>query len=115
MLAPIKCNTKLLNAVIESVLLINAGEEIINKSVWEEGRYCPTPTIIEAAMALYNGHAVSEISRSDASAINLSETSAAVTSIINDSKNGHLCLQHGDRQHEGLGLHGLDHAHQRHR
>lgn len=87
-LAPIKCNTKLLNAVIESILTINAGEEIINKSIWEEGRYCPTPTIIEAAMALYNGHSVSEISRSDASAINLSETSAAVTSIINDSKNG---------------------------
>lgn len=88
LLVPIKCNTKLLNSVIESVLLLNADEESINKSDWEDGRYCPTPTIIEAARALYNGHAVSEISRSDASAINLSETSDAISSIVTDSKNG---------------------------
>jgi len=37
-------------------------------------------------MALYNGHSVSEISRSDASAINLSETSDAVSEIIRVSK-----------------------------
>ncbi len=53
---------------------------------WENGRYCPTPTIIEAAMALYNGHSVSEISRSDASAINLSQTSDAISKIIRLSK-----------------------------
>ena len=87
-LVPIKCNSKLLNSVLENVLILNSGEESINKSDWEAGRYCPTPTIIEAAMALYNGHAVSEISRSDASAINLSETSEAIASIINDSKVG---------------------------
>ena len=32
-------------------------------------------------MALYSGHAVGEISRSDASAINLSRTSEAITQI----------------------------------
>ena len=53
---------------------------------WESGRYCPTPTIIEAARALYNGHAVSEISRSDASAINLTKTSDAISEIIRISK-----------------------------
>jgi len=37
-------------------------------------------------MALYNGHSVSEISRSDASAINLSETSDAISEIIRYSK-----------------------------
>lgn len=88
LLKPITCNKTLLNKVIESVLLLNSGDVRINKTDWEAGRYCPTPTIIEAAMALYNGHTVSEISRSDASAINLSETSAAITTIINDSKKG---------------------------
>ncbi len=58
----------------------------IDPTQWESGRYQPTPTIIEAAMALYNGHSVSEISRSDASAINLSETSDAVSEIIRLSK-----------------------------
>jgi len=53
---------------------------------WESGRYCPTPTIIEAALALYSGHSVAEISRSDASAINLSRTSESISSIIDTSK-----------------------------
>ena len=37
-------------------------------------------------MALYNGHSVSDISRSDASAINLSQTSDAISEIIRSSK-----------------------------
>ena len=61
------------------------GEDIDSKH-WEQGRYCPTTTIIEAALALYSGHSVSEISRSDASAINLSQTSESISSIIRSSK-----------------------------
>jgi len=41
-------------------------------------------------MALYAGHSVSEISRSDASAINLSLTSDAVKAIIQKSKNENI-------------------------
>jgi hypothetical protein len=66
----IKTNPLLLEQVIKDVLSFAEGEEI-NYKTWEAGRYSPTPTIIEAAMALYNGHSVSEISRSDAAAINL--------------------------------------------
>ena len=82
---PIKCNEELLNQIIDDVLQFVDGNEII-PSQWESGRYQPTPTIIEAAMALYNGHSVSEISRSDASAINLSQTSDAISEIIQTSK-----------------------------
>lgn len=85
LLLPIKCNVKLLGQVIEDVLRFTEGVEIDPKQ-WELGRYCPTPTIIEAAMALYNGHLVSDISRSDASAINLSLTSEAISEIICSSK-----------------------------
>ena len=49
---------------------------------WEGGRYCPTPTIVEGAMALYRGHSVAEISRSDAGAVNLQQTSSTVAGII---------------------------------
>ena len=38
---------------------------------WEDSGYKPTPTIVEAAQALYQGHKVEEISRSDAGAKNL--------------------------------------------
>jgi hypothetical protein len=84
-LLPIKCNVDLLDQVISTVLLF-AENVKIDREQWENGRYCPTPTIIEAAMALYNGHSVSDISRSDASAINLSETSDAISEIIRSSK-----------------------------
>jgi hypothetical protein len=85
LLLPIKSNIGLLDKVIEDVLCFSEGSEI-NRTQWEQGRYCPTPTIIEAAMALYNNHSVEDISRSDASAINLSQTSDAVSSIIRSSK-----------------------------
>ena len=85
LLSPIKSNVELLGKVIEDVLCFCEGENI-DRTLWEQGRYCPTPTIIEAAMALYNNHSVKDISRSDASAINLSETSDAISTIIRASK-----------------------------
>jgi len=53
---------------------------------WENSGYKPTPTIIEAAQALYRGHGVAEISRSDSGAINLSRTAAAILRIIETSR-----------------------------
>ena len=89
---PIKCNANLLGQVIANVLVLTQGYEI-DSVQWENGRYCPTPTIIEAAMALYGGHSVEEISRSDAGAINLRETSDAVSHIIAHSKeNSHKSI-----------------------
>jgi hypothetical protein len=85
LIIPINCNVELLGQVIDNVLLL-ADDVNIDRAQWEGGRYHPTPTIIEAAMALYNGHSVSDISRSDASAINLSDTSDAISEIISASK-----------------------------
>jgi len=85
LLFPIKTNVAKLGSVIQSVLNVADGNNI-DRAEWENGRYCPTPTIIEAAMALYNNHSVAEISRSDASAINLSKTSGAITDIIRTSR-----------------------------
>ena len=85
LLYPIKSNVAQLGKVISHVLSFVDGDDI-DVTQWESGRYCPTPTIIEAAMALYNNHSVSEITRRDASATNLSQTSAAVSGIIRSSK-----------------------------
>ena len=89
LLFPIKSNMDSLSEAIKNVLLFAEGEDI-EHSQWECGRYCPTPTIIEAAMALYNHHSVDDISRSDASAINLSLTSKMVSDIITET--GKLCV-----------------------
>lgn len=85
LLHPVKCSVELLGAVIKDVLRFCEGQTL-DRSSWETGRYCPTPTIVEAAMALYGGHSVADISRSDASAINLSETSQAISEIIDASR-----------------------------
>lgn len=85
LLLPIKTNSNSLNNIINSVLGFADGE-IINSEDWAAGTYSPTPTIIEAAMALYNSHSVAEISRSDASAKNLTDTSNALSEIILKSK-----------------------------
>lgn len=85
LLFPILSNANTLAEVIRSVLLFVEGEKI-NADAWSSGRYSPTPTIIEAAMALYNGHSVNDITRSDADASNLSVTSAALNEIILNAK-----------------------------
>jgi hypothetical protein len=84
-LLPIYASINTLSAVLADVLSFCDGD-VIDASSWEKGRYQPTPTIIEAAMALYGGHAVTEISRSDASAINLSMTSDAISEVIKSSQ-----------------------------
>jgi hypothetical protein len=53
---------------------------------WANGAYRPTPTIIEAAEALYRGHDVTEISRSGAGDENLPRTAAAIEKVVDRMK-----------------------------
>ena len=85
LLLPITTNNANLAVVIEHGLQFADGEKI-DPVWWEQGRYCPTPTIIEAAMALYNNHSVAEITRNDAGAVNLNQTSESVAEIIRISR-----------------------------
>lgn len=58
----------------------------IDIEYWENSIYKPTPTIVEAAQALYKGHNVKEITRSDSGTINLSKTADCINSVIEKSK-----------------------------
>ena len=82
---PIRANSEDLQQVIETTLAFLQGP-CIDIPVWESGRYLPTPTIIEAARALYAGHSVETISRSDAGAHNLATTSKAIDQIIENAR-----------------------------
>ena len=86
LLFPIKCNKVNIGDAITNVLKFTEGDDI-DPIRWEMGRYQPTPTIVEAAIALYNHHSVSDISRKDASANNLTVTSDTISNIIYSSKN----------------------------
>ena len=82
---PLKANQQNLSDVINKTLLQSNGKQI-NATDWENSIYKPTPTIIEAAQALYKGHNVKEISRHDAGAINLSKTTDCINNIIETAK-----------------------------
>lgn len=69
-----------------SLCFSERGITNINPKEWHESNYMPTPTIIEATQALYKGHNVKEISRSDSGAINLSKTTDSINKIIDNSK-----------------------------
>ena len=85
LLFPIKSNPAILAEIIDDVLTF-VEDDPIDINNWERGRYCPTPTIIEAAMALYKGHSVAEISRSDAGELNLHQTTGAISEVIQQAK-----------------------------
>ena len=83
---------------------------------WLDARYAPTPTIIEAAQALYRAHSVRDISRSDAGAENLTVTTAAINQIIDECKARHkkaICFITGVPG-AGKTLAGLNIANARH-
>jgi hypothetical protein len=83
--APLLISPDRLFSAMEAVVADSTGEQIA-VSDWEAGRYKPTPTIVEAATALYGGHSVESIARSDAGATNLARTSAAISRIIQGAR-----------------------------
>jgi hypothetical protein len=83
--APLRANRDTLGPLL-SQLTADFAAPHFDPVAWRDAPYHPTPTIVEAAQALYRGHNVSEISRSDAGAINLSHTTAAIADIIQTTK-----------------------------
>lgn len=99
-----------------TTILGTASDVSLSMTAWGNSRYAPTPTIIEAAQALYRNHSVDDISRNDAGAQNLTETTAAISRIIDDCKvNGRkaICFVTGVPG-AGKTLAGLNIANSRH-
>lgn len=80
------CNNENLEFTIKSILKTYSSLQYIDTNEWENSIYKPTPTIIEAAQALYKGHNVDEISRNDSGVINLSRSTRVINNIIEFSK-----------------------------
>lgn len=83
--SPVAVSADRLAEVLHEALGSVARQPIV-ADLWDQGRYKPTPTIIEAASALYRRHSVAEIARSDAGAVNLARTSGAVAQVIERSR-----------------------------
>ena len=82
---PLKVNEKTLGPMLQK-LTNELRDDSICFENWVASPYMPTPTIIEAAQAMYRGHDVKAISRSDSGAYNLDLTTNAINEIIDFSK-----------------------------
>ena len=82
---PLRCNAGNIADVI-SMVASRYNESDFDYVEWENSEYLPTPTIVEAAQALYRGHNVHDITRSDAGAENLTVTTDEINRIIEHSK-----------------------------
>ncbi|WP_237489011.1 DUF2075 domain-containing protein [Tsuneonella aeria] len=82
---PLRVNADGLAPAINFTCRVWGGEDL-DPHEWAAGRYRPTPTIVEAAQALYRGHDVEEISRSEAGAENLTHTADYVAQAIEEAK-----------------------------
>jgi len=71
--------------LIKKVLNRFPNESAINPN-WIISPYAPTPTIIEAARALYENHSVEDITRHEADKVSTDRTIAYVLDVINESK-----------------------------
>jgi len=85
---PINVTPDRLREAIESIEAQPTGRPVKVRE-WASSPYRPTPTIVEAAKALYAQHSVVEIARSDADAMNLGVTSDRLEQLIERARSGH--------------------------
>lgn len=82
---PLRANPSNLASILLNCVRCLDSPLAIDPEVWLQSSYKPTPTIIEAAQALYANHDVSDIARNDAGAQNLHLTSKTLEEIIHSA------------------------------
>ena len=82
---PVRAAPSTLRSIIDQTMRIVSGA-ILDVPTWLTAPYRPTPTIVEAARALYAQHSVDAIARYDAGAYNLRVTSARIESLVDEAK-----------------------------
>ncbi len=85
---PLLVGSNKLGEAILNTVANEPGKQFTPEEIfrWDISRYEPTPTIIEAASALYLNHTVEEITRSDASGESLRNTTNYILDVIEDSR-----------------------------
>lgn len=82
---PLKCSSSSLARGLAEGLTRTRGR-VVDGDAWGRAPYQPTPTIVQAASALYAQHSVDAISRHDAGARNLTITSRRVEAVVEDAR-----------------------------
>jgi hypothetical protein len=79
----------LASLIIQSYSNNHLDNNKINTVEWINGTYSPTPTIIQAAQALFAGHSVESITKSGADEYNLTKTTDYLIDVIKEAKAEH--------------------------
>lgn len=82
---PVMVHPEGFREAIDLALQTVTGEKLDNFR-WSSAPYFPTPTIVEAARALYAQHSVEAIARYDAGALNLRVTSNRVEELVDEAR-----------------------------
>jgi hypothetical protein len=82
---PIRVHPAGFRQAIDSILHI-ITDDSVDEEKWANSPYRPTPTIIEAARALYAQHSVEAIARYDAGAQNLRVTSSRIEELVDEAR-----------------------------
>lgn len=82
---PVRSNSDGLGPIIRAALKDLSGVAL-DPRAWINAPYLPTPTIIEAAQALYSQHSVEAIARHDAGARNLKITSQRIDGLVENAR-----------------------------
>lgn len=85
---PINSNAATVGEAVRSALALapTIPGAAVDAIAWGRAPYRPSPTIVEAARALYAQHSVEAIARSDAGAQNLHSTTQCVEDVIQQSR-----------------------------
>ena len=82
---PLLTTTAAFRAALDAALAEVRGDSVaVNE--WSTAPYHPTPTIVEAARALYAQHSVDAIARFDAGAKNLNVTSRRIEELVDEAR-----------------------------
>jgi hypothetical protein len=80
------CLAELPDTIVRSLREWGGRRLPIDASAWNNSRYFPVPTIIQAASAIYRGHNVTDLARCRAGMDNLETTQRAVTTLVADAR-----------------------------
>lgn len=83
---PLFANRFSLLPLLRAVLEKEGSERAVNPQDWINSRYLPTPTIIQAASALYMNHSVEDITRHEADKAGIDSCTQFILDVIRESK-----------------------------
>ena len=86
---PIFSNSRALLPIVQQVLSVEHSCTSLDAQDWLYSRYSPTPTIIQAATALYMNHSVEDLTKHEADKAGIDSCTKLILDIIRESKLKH--------------------------